>query len=99
MNISLHIDRVTVQGARLTRREREELAVTLEQELTRLLRQHAAAHRGPRAAASRPGGDARAAGDARAGSPLGPRIAREVLAALPAATFGRPAPLSPGDAR
>ncbi len=99
MNISLHIDRVTVEGARLTRREREELAVTLERELTRLLRQHAAGRRGPRAAASRPAGDARAAGDVWAGSPLGPRIAREVLAALPAGTFGRPAPVSPGSAR
>ena len=93
MNISLHIDRVTVEGARLTRREREELAVTLERELTRLLRQHAAGRRDPRVPAGGP------AGDARAGSPLGPRIAREVLAALPAGTFGRPAPVSPGGAR
>lgn len=89
MNISVHIDQVTVEGAALTRREREQLAVTLEQELTRLLRQPAAGRRGPRPAAIQP------AGDARAGFALGHRIARELLAALPAGTFGPPVPVSP----
>ena len=90
MKISLHIDRVTVEGAPLTRRERDQLAATLEQELTQLLRQHAA---GPCPTANQP------AGDAQADSPLGARIARELLAALPASTFGLPVPPSPRVAR
>ena len=90
MNISVHIDQVTVEGAALTRREREQLAVTLEQELTRLLRQRAAG----RALAQRPAA-IQPAGDARAGFALGHRIARELLAALPAGTFGPPVPVSP----
>lgn len=89
MKISLHIDQVTVEGAPLTRRERDQLAATLERELTRLLRQRAAGRSGPRPTADLP------AGDARAGSPLGARIAGELLAALPASTFGLPVPPPP----
>jgi hypothetical protein len=38
MKISLHIDQIVIDGARLTRREREHLAGTLEQDLARQLR-------------------------------------------------------------
>jgi hypothetical protein len=93
MTISVHIDQVMVEGAALTRREREQLAVTLEQELTRLLRQRAAGRPAPPPIASQP------AGDARAGVTLGRRIAGELLAALPASTFGPPVPASPGAGR
>jgi hypothetical protein len=92
MNIRLHIDQVTVEGARLTRREREQLAATLQDELSRLLLRRAGGRRGPRPA-SQP------AWDTRASSPLGTRIARKVLTALPAGTFGRPAPDSPRTTR
>ena len=47
MNITVHIDQITVEGAPLTRREREHLAATLEQELTRLLREQAAGRSAP----------------------------------------------------
>lgn len=75
MNITVHIGQLTIEGAALTRREREHLTVTLERELIRLL-----GGRGP----------ASAAGDDRNGTAaLGSRVAREVLAALPAGTSGR----------
>ena len=114
MNITVHIDQIAVEGAPLTRREREHLAATLEQELTRLLRERAAGRRGLRPAAGQPAqssagrdygrparGSAGSGGDdQQAASPLGSRIAREVLAALPAGTFGRaPGPVPPRAAR
>jgi hypothetical protein len=102
MNITVHIDQITVEGAPLTRRERGHLAAMLEQELTRLLREQVAGRRGLRPAEGQPGwGPASSVGDDRkAGSTLGSRIAREVLAALPAGTFGRrPGPVPPRAAR
>ena len=54
MKISLHIDQIVVDGTSLTRREREQLAGALEQELGRQLRQRAAGERGEPAGA--PGG-------------------------------------------
>jgi hypothetical protein len=83
VKFSLHIDQVVVEGTSLTRREREHLAATLEQELARQLRQRAAGERANHAG-SGPGAGARQDQDARSASLLGSRIAHEVLAALPA---------------
>jgi hypothetical protein len=96
MKISLHIDQIVVEGASLTRREREHLAGTLEQELTRQLRRRAAGEAGAPAGAARQ--DLAAAGTAA----LGARIAGEVIAALPAGLLagGHPArPVRPGRRR
>jgi hypothetical protein len=81
MKISLHIDQIVIEGASLTRREREHLAATLERELVRQLGQRAAGG---------PGGPARAGRDrdAAGGSRLAGPIAAQVLAALPADTAG-----------
>jgi hypothetical protein len=75
VKINLRIDEIAVQGASLTRREREHLTRTLEQELARELRRRAAGRQGPPGWADRrdPGG-----------STLGVRIAHDVMAALPA---------------
>ena len=91
MKINLHISQIVVDGTSLTRREREHLAAALEQELTRQLRQRAVGERGAQAAA------ARHCPQAPSGSDLGARIAREVLAALPAGILagGRPARVLP----
>jgi hypothetical protein len=91
MKISLHIDQIVVGGASLTRREREHLARTLQQELARRLGQRAAGEAGARA------GGARRGPDAEGTSALGIRIAGDVLAALPAGILagGRTARLLP----
>jgi hypothetical protein len=95
MNITVHIDQITVEGPPLTRREREHLAATLEQELTRLLREQAAGRpaRGPDSPGGRPPQPPPIPGGSLSphtpSAPLGSRIARELLAALPAGTFGR----------
>ena len=96
MKISLHIDQIVVDGTSLTRREREQLARALEQELGRQLRRRAAGKRGEPAGAARRGTDAEGA------AALGARIAGDVLAALPAGILagGRTArPLPPGRRR
>jgi hypothetical protein len=80
MKISLHIDQIVIEGASLTRREREHLAATLERELVRQLRQGAAG-------AGRPGRAGRDR-DAPGGSRLAGQIAGQVLAALPAGAVG-----------
>jgi hypothetical protein len=71
MKINLRIGEIVIEGITLTRREREQLAATVQQEVARQLRQH-----GEAPGAQRDGGSA-----------LGLRIAHEVLAALPAGTF------------
>jgi hypothetical protein len=72
MNVNLRIGQIVIHGVTLTRREREQLAATVQQELIRQL------SRGGRSApgAQRGGGSA-----------LGLRIAGEVLAALPPGTI------------
>lgn len=96
MNVNLRIGQIVIHGITLTRREREQLAATVQQELIRQL---------SRGGGGTPG--ARHGG----GSALGLRIASEVLAALPAGTFpgsagppaarqrpasGPPGPAAPG---
>jgi len=96
MKISLHIDQIVVDGTSLTRREREQLAGALEQELGRQLRRRAAGKRGE------PAGGARRDPDAKGAAALGARIAGDVLAALPAGILAdrRTArPLPPGRRR
>jgi hypothetical protein len=78
VKINLRIDEIAVEGTSLTRREREHLTRTLEQELVRELRQRAAGQQGP------PGRADRRDLGGPAGSTLGVRIAHDVLAALPA---------------
>jgi hypothetical protein len=102
MKINLHIDRIVIEGASLTRRQREQLAATLEAELAHHLRQ-----------AGGDGGDLPSLTDgwreAGPGAPLVSHIARQVLAALPLDTLvgrapvgviasGAP-PVTPGAAR
>jgi hypothetical protein len=72
MKINLRIGEIVIEGITLTRREREQIGATVQQELARWL-----SHRGT----SEPGAQQ------REGSALGLRIAHEVLAALPAGTF------------
>jgi hypothetical protein len=75
VRVNLHIDRIVVNGTSLTRREREQLARTLEQELGHQLRVRITGAQGER-------------GSGRHGtSQLAGRIATEVLAALPVGTF------------
>jgi hypothetical protein len=92
MKINLHIDQIVIEGISLTRRERDQLASTLEQELARQLRQR----RRPPGAASEPGAlpqPARRDRDGSAQAPLGARIAHELLAALPASALAGGQPL------
>jgi hypothetical protein len=96
MKLNLRIGQIVIEGTTLTRREREQVAATVEQELARQLSQHGASTRG-----TAQGG----------GSTLGLRIAHEVLAALPPGTFPRgasppqarqrpqPGPAAPGAGR
>jgi hypothetical protein len=106
VKINLHIDQIVVDGPLLTRRERDHLATTLEQELTHQLRQRAADGRGTPARAARRGDGG------QGGSPLGIRIAHDVLAALPVDALAggsparvlptgrrRPRPVAPGAGR
>jgi hypothetical protein len=74
VKVSLNIDRIVVDGAGLTRRERAHLAETLGRELVRLVRDR------PEPGAAAPGGP-----DA---SSLGTQIARALLTALPAGVLG-----------
>jgi hypothetical protein len=72
MNITLRIGEIVIEGVTLTRREREQIGATVQQEL---------AHRLSQRGTGVPGAPR------REGSALGLRIAHEVLAALPAGTF------------
>jgi hypothetical protein len=80
VKIRLNIERIVIDGAPLTRRERAQLAETLEHELARLVRERARRGNPGKSGAAEPAG--------RGHSALGGRIAREVLAALPRGTFG-----------
>ena len=89
MKMRLNIERIVVDGVPLTRRERAQLAETLEHELARLLRERAGGIPG------RSGTTGRSSGATPAGhghSALGGRIAHEVLAVLPRGTVGPPPP-------
>jgi hypothetical protein len=80
MKINLHIERIVIEGDTLTRRQREQLAATLEAELAHQLRQAAQA-----------GGDLPSMtngwSEAGPGASLSSHIARQVLAALPLDTL------------
>jgi len=84
VKINLHIERIVVEGIDLTRRERQELATTIEQELIRRLRGRLGDHPAP---PGRPEPHATGASDE---SPLGVRIARDLFAALPVQTHDEP---------
>jgi hypothetical protein len=72
MKINLRIGEIVIEGITLTRREREQIGMTVQQELARRLSQ---------------GGTSEPGAQRHDGSALGLRIAHEVLAALPAGTF------------
>jgi hypothetical protein len=72
MKIDLRIGEIVIEGITLTRREREQIAMTVQQELAHRLSQR---------------GTSQVGAQRREGSALGLRIAHEVLAALPAGTF------------
>ena len=72
MNVNLRIGQIVIHGVTLTRREREQVVSTVQQELA-----HQLSQRSGSAPSTRQGGS----------SALGLRIAHEVLAALPAGTI------------
>jgi hypothetical protein len=82
MRINLHIDQIVVDGATLTRRERQHLAETLEQELALQLRRHAAGATTQLAPWGHATRDQRTKTRGRE-TRLGARIAAEILATLP----------------
>ena len=72
MKINLRIGEIVIEGITLTRREREQIGTTVQQELAHRLSQRGASEHGAQR---------------HEGSALGLRIAHEVLAALPADAF------------
>jgi hypothetical protein len=72
MKINLRISEIVIEGITLTRREREQIGLAVQQELAHRLSQR---------------GTSEPAARRREGSALGVRIAHEVLAALPADIF------------
>jgi hypothetical protein len=84
MRVNVHIDRIVVDGASLTRRQRDRLAQNLGDEIGRQLRRRMAGR--PVAAAGGGGGGP--------GGSLAATIALDVVAAVPVGVFAgrRPVP-------
>jgi hypothetical protein len=83
VKVNLHIDRIVIDGATLTRRERDLLAGTLAQEVARQLRDPGS----PDGHDGRNGPHPHDRRGRDGAAPLGVRIAQQVVAALPVAAL------------
>ena len=96
MKVSVHIDRLVIEGADLTRAERATLAVAARHELGRLLAAPAS-EAADSIEAARPGAGGPAPGTGSRVDQVAVAVAAAIHRSLPAWTVAQPRPAAPAD--